>query len=48
VNAVDPFEVQYWCKELKCTEDELVKAVAKVGGHVAEVRQFLASPDGHR
>ena len=42
VNAVDHFEVQYWCKELKCTEDELSKAV---GEHVAEVRQFLASSD---
>ncbi len=48
VNAVDPIEAQYWCRELKCTEEELAKAVAKVGEHVAEVRQFLASPDSHR
>jgi len=48
VNAVDPFELQYWCKELKCTEDQLAKAVARVGSHVAEVRQFLASAEGHR
>ena len=48
VNAVDPIEARYWCRELKCTEEELAKAVAKVGEHVAEVRQFLASPDSHR
>jgi len=47
VNAVDPFELQYWCKEFKCTEDEL-KAVGRVGEHVAEIRHFLASPDSHR
>ena len=48
VNAVDPVELQYWCKELKCTEDELVKAVGSVGGHVAEVRQFLSPQDDPR
>ena len=48
VNAVDPVELQYWCKELKCTEDKLLQAVGRVGEHVAEVRQFLASSGGHR
>ena len=48
VNAVDPVELQYWCKELNCSEDALVEAVAKVGEHVAEVRQFLASSDHSR
>ena len=43
VNAVDPVELQYWCKELNCTEDELMNAVGRVGEHVAEVRQILAS-----
>jgi len=47
VNAVDPIEVQYWCRELECTEDELLKAVGRVGEHVTEVRQFLASSEGH-
>ena len=45
VNAVDPVEEKYWCKELKCTEDELAEAIAKVGEHVAEVRQLLLSSD---
>ena len=48
VNAVDPNELQYWCKELKCTEEELLKAIGRVGEHVAEVRQFLASLHGQR
>jgi hypothetical protein len=42
VNTVDPVEVNYWCKEFRCSEDELAKAVAEVGEHVAEVRPFLA------
>lgn len=48
VNAVDPVELQYWCKELECTERELTKAVASAGEHVTAVRQVLASPDRHR
>jgi hypothetical protein len=39
--------LQYWCNELKCTEEELLKAIGRVGEHVAEVRQFLASPNSH-
>jgi hypothetical protein len=31
VNAVDPVELQDWCKELKCTEEELLEAIGKVG-----------------
>ena len=48
VNAMDPVELQYWCKEFKCTESELTDAIANVGEHVAEVRQALASRDHHR
>ena len=48
VNAADPIETKYWCKELNCTEDELAKAVAKVGEHVTEVREFLHSSDRPR
>ena len=44
VNAMDPVELSYWCKQLGCTEDELAKAVAEVGEHVTEVRSFLRSP----
>lgn len=40
---MDPAELQYWCKELDCTEAELKEAVAKVGEHVTVVRRQLAS-----
>jgi len=43
VNAMDPIEMAYWCKELHCTEAELLDAVSRVGEHVAAVRQQLAS-----
>ncbi|MDL2337133.1 MAG: DUF3606 domain-containing protein [Pseudomonadota bacterium] len=43
VNSMDPAELQYWCKELHCTEAELKDAVSKVGEHVTVVRQQLAS-----
>jgi hypothetical protein len=48
VHMGDPLEVEYWCKELQCTEDELAKAVAKVGEHVTQLRQFLHSSDRPR
>lgn len=48
VNTDDPVELQYWCKELRCAEGELTEAIARVGNHVTEVREFLASPDHHR
>ncbi|MDQ2897646.1 MAG: DUF3606 domain-containing protein [Actinomycetota bacterium] len=39
----DPTELSYWCKELHCSEAELKDAVSKVGEHVTEVREQLAS-----
>jgi hypothetical protein len=48
IHAVDPFELEYWCKELGCTERELMAAIAKVGEHVAEVRQALKALQHHR
>lgn len=48
VNAMDPVELKFWCKEFNCAESELTAAVAKVGEHVAEVRKALASPGHHR
>jgi hypothetical protein len=41
IHALDPLELEYWCKELDCTERELMAAIEKVGEHVAEVRQAL-------
>ena len=48
VNAIDPVELRYWCRELHCTESELSEAIAKVGDHVAEVRQALGLLPRHR
>ena len=39
----DSLELQYWCKELRCTEAKLRDAISKVGNHVAAVREHLAS-----
>ena len=41
INAMDPVELQYWCKELGCTDEELKDAVAKAGEHVTAVREQL-------
>ncbi|KWR90755.1 hypothetical protein RM96_07530 [Cupriavidus sp. IDO] len=48
INLMDPIEVQYWCRELACTEDDLEKAVDQAGDHIAAVRAQLegASPLG--
>ena len=43
INAMDPIELPYWCKELGCTEAELKDALSKVGEHVAAVRKHLDS-----
>ncbi len=43
INALDPVELQYWCKELRCTEAQLHEAMAQVGDHVTAVRDQLAS-----
>ncbi|MGO4396147.1 DUF3606 domain-containing protein [Variovorax sp. M-6] len=39
----DSLELQYWCKELRCTEAKLRDTISKVGNHVAAVREQLAS-----
>ena len=41
VDMLDALERQYWAQELRCTENELERAVAKVGAHVAALRAHL-------
>ena len=41
IHALDPVELEYWCKQLDCTEKDLMAAIGKVGEHVTEVRQAL-------
>jgi hypothetical protein len=43
VDTQNPIELQYWSRELHCTEAELMDAVRKVGNHVTSVREYLLS-----
>jgi Protein of unknown function (DUF3606) len=44
INAMDPIELTYWCREMCCSEADLQRVIARVGEHVAEVRAALAEP----
>ncbi len=46
VNALDPVELRWWCRELGCTEARLLAAIGAVGEHVSAVRQYLAAHEG--
>ena len=43
INMSDALEIEYWCRELGCTEAALTDAVATVGEHVAAVREQLGT-----
>ena len=43
VDVLNSVELQYWSRELDCTEEDLTQAVAQVGSHVTAVREYLAS-----
>ena len=43
INSLDGPELQYWCKELACTDTELTEAISEVGEHVTAVREYLAA-----
>lgn len=43
VDVLNSVELQYWCRELQCSEEDLTRAVAEVGSHVTAVREYLAS-----
>ena len=46
INTMDPVELKYWCQQLKCSESQLMDALAKVGDHVTAVRNQLAGRAG--
>jgi hypothetical protein len=48
VNVMDPVELKYWCKQFGCTEHQLNQIVARVGEHVAVVRQALGAKERRR
>ena len=41
INMHDPREVKYWTKALRVSDEELQKAVEKVGNSAATVRKEL-------
>jgi hypothetical protein len=42
-----PFEVNWWCDWLKCTEAELRAAIAAVGDGVDAVRHYFKRTRGY-
>ncbi len=40
-----PREVQWWSKQFGCNEDQLRRAVSKVGNSAAKVEQLLDGKD---
>lgn len=41
ISLTESWEINYWCKELGISEDELRKAVKTVGHSAAAVRKYL-------
>lgn len=41
IGLYEQWEINYWCKELGCTEQKLRKAVAAAGNSAAAVRAWL-------
>lgn len=41
INVNESWELEWWCKELGCTEKELRAAVKAVGVMAADVRKHL-------
>lgn len=41
INIHEPWEVNWWCAEFKCTKAALVAAVYAVGVSAAAVRRYL-------
>jgi len=42
VNIAESWEIFFWTRELRCSEDELRRAVAAVGKRARDVRAHLA------
>lgn len=41
INKNQDWEIKYWCKELACTEEELIAAINAVGPYVKNVKKYL-------
>jgi len=43
INVSDGWELHYWTRQLRCTEQDLRSAVAIAGPEIAAVRDYLQS-----
>ncbi|WP_287825676.1 DUF3606 domain-containing protein [Clostridium sp.] len=41
ISLTEQDEINWWCEELNCTEEELTDAVNKVGESTSRVKQYL-------
>ncbi|AJA48671.1 hypothetical protein CPAST_c26030 [Clostridium pasteurianum DSM 525 = ATCC 6013] len=41
INIFDQEEINWWCKELSCSEQELIGAVNKVGDSTYKVKEYF-------
>jgi hypothetical protein len=41
VDTLNPTEMHYWCEQFHCSESALTDAVARVGTHVAALREHF-------
>jgi len=41
ISMSEDWEIDYWTKELNCSEEELRDAISKAGSSVESVREFL-------
>lgn len=48
INPADPFEIEYWSRELGCPPKELQEVVYRVGEHVTVVRAELDKRQSQR
>ncbi len=41
INASDGYELNYWTRQLRCTEQELRSAITVAGPEISAVRSYL-------
>ncbi|WP_010234457.1 DUF3606 domain-containing protein [Clostridium arbusti] len=41
INLIQQEEVNWWCEELSCTEEELINAINKVGDYTSRIKEYL-------
>lgn len=49
INPAEGYELNYWTRQLHCTEQQLMGAIKTVGPDVDQVKAYLAhQPEMHR